>query len=403
MSLIEVLRTAVESLAANKLRTALTMLGVIIGVGSVVALLSLGAGVRQFIGGQLKNLGTNLIAVLPSEAPNARLTSDDVDILSDAARLRGVVSVAGEVSDVVEAASETARQSITVAGSPPVFQRQNGVRLLVGRWTTQADEETRARVAVLGSTVARQLFRGQPSAALGQTVLINGAAFTVIGVAAPKGGLSVGIDDALRVPLTVAQEKLFSGRPGGARALSTITVEMATGSDMPAASRAITRLLREARNTQPGQKDAFRLFEPTSLISSFNTISTALTAFLGTIGAISLLVGGIGIMNIMLVSVTERTREIGVRKAIGASPASIRVQFLTEALTVTCLAGVLGIALGAGTSTLIGVVQSQFKPVIEFSAIATAFGISALIGVVFGFYPAYRASKLQPVEALRYE
>jgi putative ABC transport system permease protein len=403
MGLIEILRTAVESLAANKLRTALTMLGVIIGVGSVVTLLSLGAGVQQFIGGQLKSLGTNLIAVLPSEAPGARLTTDDVLKLTDRARLPGVVSVVGEVSDAVEVATESTRQTTGVTGSPPAFQRQNAVKLQVGRWTNQDDEDLRARVAVLGHTVARQLFRGQPASALGQTVLINGAAFEVVGVAAPKGGLSAGIDDAIRVPLTVAQEKLFANRPGGARALSAITVEMANGSDMPAASRAITRLMRESRNTQPGQKDAFRLFEPTSLISSFNTITTALTAFLGAIGAISLLVGGIGIMNIMLVSVTERTREIGVRKAIGASPASIRAQFLIEALTVTCFAGLLGIALGAGVSTVIGIVQEQFKPVIEFSAIAIAFGVSAAIGMVFGFYPAFRASKLQPVEALRYE
>ncbi len=402
MSVFEILRTAIDSLVANKLRTALTMLGVIIGVASVVTLLSIGAGVQSFVGNQLKSLGTNLITVSLSDLPNARLSFKDVEALADKKVVRGVIRAVPEVlSDLGEVVSGPTKRQLPIAGSPPEFFVLNHLQLAQGRWFTGDDVEARARVAVLGATVAEQLFAGRP--AVGEIITLNGVSFEVIGVATLKGGLSIGVDDAVRVPITVAAEKLFAGRAGGMRSVTSITVESAPHVSTQSVINDITRALRRIKNTQPGQGDQFKLFVPSSLVNSFNTISTALTAFLGAIGAISLVVGGIGIMNIMLVSVTERTREIGVRKAIGASPASIRVQFLIEALTVTTFAGLIGIAIGVGAAVGLSRVQDRFQPVVQFSSVAIAFGVSVLIGVLFGLYPAWRASRLQPVEALRYE
>ena len=402
MSIFEILRTAVDSLVANKLRTALTMLGVIIGVASVVTLLSIGAGVQRFVGNQLKSLGTNLITVSLSDLPNARLSFKDAEALADKKIVHGVIRAVPEVlSDLGEVASDGTHRQLPIAGSPPEFFIQNRLQPAQGRWFTSDEVEARARVAVLGGTVAEQLFSGR--SAVGEIITLNGVSFEVIGVATLKGGLSIGVDDTVRVPLTVAAEKLFATRPGGVRSLTSITVESAPNVSTQSVINDITRALRRIKNTQPGQADQFKLFVPSSLVNSFNTISTALTAFLGAVGAISLVVGGIGIMNIMLVSVTERTREIGVRKAIGASPASIRMQFLIEALMVTSFAGVIGIVVGVGAAIGLGRIQDRFQPLVQPSSVVIAFGVSVIIGVLFGLYPAWRASRLQPVEALRYE
>jgi len=260
--------------------------------------------------------------------------------------------------------------------------------------------DQRLRVAVVGPTLADNLFPGQT--ALGQTFLIGSVPFRIVGILEKKGGNGFGgTDDSVFVPLTVAMEKLFV--KGGLKAVSNITVEAVSADRSPDALNEIAAVLRQRHNIQIGQPDDFRVFDQASLVATLNTVVGTLTAFLGAIGAISLLVGGIGIMNIMLVSVTERTREIGVRKAIGAQPFAIQLQFLIEALTVTLVAGIIGILLSVLLVTVINSVQTSITPKIQSNAVIIAFSVSVLIGVLFGFYPAWRASRLEPVEALRYE
>jgi putative ABC transport system permease protein len=407
MNLFETIRTAFESLTSNLLRTLLTMLGVIIGVASVVTLMSLGSGVQDYITGQLQQTGTNLLAISAdasnSDTPNARLTNDDVRAISNRINVPEVGRVAPQVSGNLNVAAGTHSSNRTIVGTTPENFPMRNINIAQGAFYTANDNETRSRVAVLGYQAALDLFPNQP--ALQQTILIGGVPFRVVGVTEKQGGAGFGAspDDTVYVPLTVAQEKLFTDRSGGLKSVSTIVAETTSSDNSKAAIESITTVLRRQHGLLAGQSDDFRILDQASLISTLNTVTGTLTAFLSAIGAISLLVGGIGIMNIMLVSVTERTREIGLRKAIGAEPAAIRVQFLIEALMVTVFAGMLGILLGVLASWLVGQILGTFKPVVEISSIAIAFIVSVLTGVVFGLYPAWRASRLSPVEALRYE
>ncbi|HEY3343217.1 MAG TPA: FtsX-like permease family protein, partial [Anaerolineae bacterium] len=237
-----------------------------------------------------------------------------------------------------------------------------------------------------------------------QTILIGSVPFKVVGVAASVGGVGPNnTDDNVYVPITVAEEKLFVTRSTGLKSVSTVYIAVDTTSDIQNAMDSMSSVLRTNHNLLPGQADDFRVFNQAQIASTLDSVSQALTAFLGAIGGIALLVGGIGIMNIMLVSVTERTREIGVRKAIGAKRGAILLQFLTEALTVSSLAGVIGILLGIGASDIIGKVQTTLTPTVQPASVIISFSFSVLIGVIFGLYPAWRASRLEPVEALRYE
>jgi putative ABC transport system permease protein len=407
MNLFETIRTAFESLTSNLLRTLLTMLGVIIGVASVVTLMSLGSGVQGYITGQLQSTGTNLLAISPdasnSDTPNARLTNDDVRAISNSLNVPQVKNVTAQVGGNLNVSAGTHSGSRSIVGTTPVNFPMRDINIGQGALYTEDDETTRSRVAVLGYQAARDLFPNQP--ALQQTILIGGVPFKVVGVTERQGGLGFGTspDDTVYVPLSVAQEKLFANRSGGLKSVSTIIAETNSSDDSKAAVTAITSLLRRQHGLLAGQSDDFRVLDQASLISTLNTVTGTLTTFLSAIGAISLVVGGIGIMNIMLVSVTERTREIGLRKAIGAEPGAIRTQFLIEALLVTVFAGILGILLAIVASWGIGQLLGTFKPIVEAGSIAIAFGVSVLTGVVFGLYPAWRASRLSPVEALRAE
>ncbi|MCL5996878.1 MAG: ABC transporter permease [Chloroflexi bacterium] len=404
MSLLETLQTALESLSSNKMRTMLTMLGVVIGVAAVVTLLALGAGVQSSINSQISGIGTNLVNVSANTnaSSGARLTNDDVKALSDRLNVPDAQRVVAQLSGNMKVAAGTNSDSVSVIGTTPDYFVVQNTKVAQGASFTQDDVDNRVRVAVLGPTLAETLF---PSgSALGQTFLAGTVPFRVVGILEVKGSTGFGsTDDSVFVPLTVAQEKLFVNRSAGLKSVSQIVVEAVSSDRTDAVVTQVTQTLRERHNLLSDQADDFRIFNQASLISTLNTVTATLTAFLGAIGAISLLVGGIGIMNIMLVSVTERTREIGVRKAIGAQPMAIRIQFLIEALVVTVTAGVTGILFSITLVALINQLQLGITAVVQLSAVLIAFVVSVLIGVVFGFYPAWRASRLEPVEALRYE
>lgn len=405
MSIFETFRTALESLASNKLRTILTMLGVIIGVGSVVTLLSIGNGVSGFIGSRIRGIGTDLLTIQPdNRINNARLTNADLIVLENPLEVPGALRVVGSVSNNARVSAGTNVRNTQVNGTNPEFFILRNILIDFGDPFAQEDLDLRVRKAVLGPSIAEALF-GNVQGALGQTILINSAPFQVVGITEKKGGFGPGgnPDDTVYVPLTVAQEKLFVFRGTGLRSVSTIYVQMNDPKESDKVIEDINNALRRQHKLVVGQADDFRVNNQAELADTLNSVVSALTAFLGAIGAISLVVGGIGIMNIMLVSVTERTREIGVRKAIGAKRGSILMQFLTEALTVSAMAGLLGLLMGIGISALVGRVQSTLTPVVDPRALMISFGFSVMVGVVFGLYPAWRASKLQPVEALRYE
>ncbi len=411
MNIFETIRVALIALASNKLRTVLTMLGVIIGVGSVVTLLSIGAGVREFITGRVTALGSNLLTLSADNrsSPNARLTNADVAALSNPLDLPGAIRVAPIVNGNARVSIGTTFRQTSVQGVTPDLFQVRSMKMDQGAPFIDSDVENRNRVAVLGSAIAETLF-GKNGAAVDASVIVAGASYRIVGVSEAKGGFGPGgnPDDTVYIPISVAQEKVFLTRAGGLRSVNNIVVELSGPEATNGAIEDITTVLRREHKLLAAQSDDFRVQNQAEILSSLEGITTGLSVFLGAVGAISLLVGGIGIMNIMLVSVTERTREIGLRKAIGAKRSSILIQFMIEALVVSALAGAIGVAIGVGLSTAAGpliatTVGGTFTPVIDFSNIAIAFSFSAIIGLVFGLYPAWRASRLQPVVALRFE
>jgi putative ABC transport system permease protein len=403
MTIFETIRTALESLAENKLRTMLTMLGVIIGVMSVVTLLAVGSGVSSYISSQFSSLGARQITIsAENRVPNAKLTVDDWKALSNRMDAPDLVRVIPVVNGNLRVSAGLNNRSTQIIGTNNDYFSLRSSKIAEGRFFTASEIDSRARVVVLGGSIAATLF--PDGGAIGSSILVDAVPFKVIGVLVTQGGFGPQTgDDNVHVPLTVAQEKLFVKRVGGSKGVSQIYAELSSPDKSTAAATQITTILRRQHKLLPGQSDDFRIFNQAQIAESLNSVVTALTAFLAAIAAISLLVGGIGIMNIMLVSVTERTREIGVRKAVGARDGNIRVQFLIEALVVTSLAGILGILAGAGLAALIGVFQTQFTPVVQASSVVISLSVSIAVGAIFGLYPAWRASRLQPVEALRYE
>jgi putative ABC transport system permease protein len=402
MGLIETFRTALESLAANRMRAALTMLGVIIGTSAVVLLLALGEGVTNYFNAQFATFGSNQITVSPDNSvAGARLTNNDIKALRES--LSGAKRIVPQVSGNLNVVAGTSSKGFSIVGTTPDNFAMRTIGMQEGAVFSDEDVDGRVRNAVVGYQAAIDLFGGQP--AVGQTMLINSVPFRIVGVTEKKGSAGPGSssDATVYAPLTVAQEKLFPNRASGMNSVSQITIEAASSEASAQLTQDIAEVLRQQHNLLFGQQDDFRVFDQSSTLATINGILLALQVFLAAIGAIALVVGGIGIMNIMLVSVTERTREIGVRKAIGATPGSIRLQFLVEALVVTVIAGGLGVVFASALSLLIGAVQTYITPVVQLDAVIIAVGVSVAIGVIFGLYPAYRASKLQPVEALRYE
>ena len=416
MSFLESVRIALRALTANKLRSALTMLGIIIGVGAVITLMSAGEGVSVYVEEQFRDFGSNLLFVLPGSTQEvmsgppgrtlggATLTNRDVDALSDPVRGPDVVAVSPLVQQTTVVG--TARQSmvVRVQGVAPDYAAVRRWFPAVGEFIREADMDGRSRVAVVGQDVVDRLFPDNPYP-LGETIRINDVLFRVIGVMETRGGSSFGSEDeAVIVPLTTMQTRLVSARDqSGEYRVSQILVEAASAERIDAAAEQAASILRDQRGIDFTDEDDFVIVSQEDIISVFGDITNVLTTFLGAIAGISLLVGGIGIMNIMLVSVTERTREIGLRKAVGAQRSDILWQFLLEAMTLSVVGGFVGIGLGAAGAAIISDLIEGYSAVVTPQAVLLATAFSAAVGLIFGVYPARRASLLNPIEALRYE
>ncbi len=410
MSFLATLRVALNALRVNKLRSMLTMLGIIIGVGAVITMIAVGAGAQARVEEQIKSLGSNLMMLIPGSTTtsgvrlgagaNQNLTEDDA------------VAIAREIPEVQVAAPSMRSSGQVVAGgnnwatqiygvTPDYFEARDWP-LMEGRMFEQAELAGSAKVALVGQTVARQLFGDMDP--IDQPIRIRNVPFTIIGVLDRKGQSMMGQDqdDVIMVPLSTARNRLFGNTQGKLRRVGTIQVKVWEGASMKDAEDKIRDLMRQRQRTQSGQDDAFTLRNLTEILAAQEESSRIMTLLLAAVASVSLLVGGIGIMNIMLVSVTERTREIGLRMAVGARGRDILNQFLVEAMTLSLIGGFVGIVLGVAGSFLIGHFAGWATRLTPQS-IVLAVGFAAAIGIFFGYYPARKASSLLPIQALRYE
>ncbi|HXI79436.1 MAG TPA: ABC transporter permease [Verrucomicrobiae bacterium] len=395
MNAFELLRLALSRLRTSRLRAALTMLGVVIGVASVVALVGVGQGTTANITTRLASLGTNLLTI----SPTGRSTSGQTLTLEDAAavaKVDGVAAVAPELQTSTSIVVGTKSTTTSVIGTSAEYAQVRAYDVWQGSFLTDAAVQRGLRVAVLGATTASDL--GLDATSIGSSISIGGLPFEVIGILQPKGGSGFqNPDDQVLIPLASVSKYFVAGDT-----VRTIGVSVASNDEMTSVTNAITALLRDRHQLAATDTADFSIFNQTQLLDAASSISGTLTLLLGGIAGISLVVGGIGIMNIMLVSVRERTREIGIRKAVGARGRDILAQFLIEALTLSLLGGLIGIAVGLGVSALIGQLAGwgfQFSP----STVAAAVVFSLLVGVVFGVWPARQAARLDPINALRYE
>ena len=391
MSWLELIRLALSRLRTSRLRAALTMLGVVIGVASVVALVGVGQGTTSNITSSLAGLGTNLLTV--NGGGSDTLTLDDAAAI---AALGGIAAVAPEsqTSATVTAGDEST--DTTILGTTEGYATVRAYDIWQGTFLTGPTVERDLRVAVLGATTADDL--GLGAEALGTEISIGGLPFTVIGILQPKGGSGAqDPDDQVLVPIGVVQKHFVGGD-----SVRSIGVSVAETDGMDAATTELTALLRERHGLAASDDDDFSVFDQAQLIETAASISGTLSLLLGGIASISLVVGGIGIMNIMLVSVRERTREIGIRKAIGARGRDVLAQFLIEALTLSLLGGLVGIAVGLGVSALIGGIAG-WGFTFSLTTVAVAVLFSLAVGIVFGVWPARQAARLDPIAALRYE
>ncbi len=407
MNFIQVLIEAFRSMAANRLRTALTMLGIVIGIASVVLLLAIGDSMQRFIGKELQQLGTNMIYVFPggdrTTERRARAGAIQSITLADAEALNRLPSLIGAAPALqggfkLSAGNETANS--TVHGVTPAMFKIRNWKLDAGTIFSEADMRSSARMVIIGQKVADQFFyRTDP---LGKYIRIENVAFQVIGVLAGEGKQIDGgnIADMVLVPGTAASANLI--RTPFPQNAHYIAAQGRPGMSLDEAVEDIKETLRVRHRIRPGDPDDFRVENIASFAETAETISTGVAMLLGLIGAISLLVGGIGIMNIMLVSVTERTREIGIRMAIGARPGAVLLQFLAESVVICVAGGLVGVAIAAGGAAAI-TSTGKFDVFLTFQGVLVACGFATAVGVFFGFYPARRASKLLPVDCLRYE
>ena len=408
--IFQALRIALRSLRVNKLRTALTMLGIMIGVGAVIAMVSVGSGAQARVAEQIQSLGSNLIIALSgsTNAAGVRLgQGSQLTITEDDA-----AAIAREVSLVQVAAPSSRGNAQVVYGNLNWSTGIQGVTadyfeardwgIDAGRPILPEDVDGASKVALIGQTTAQNLF-GELDP-IDQIIRIKKVPFTVVGVLSRKGQSSWGQDqdDIILIPLSTAKKKVLGVPASNARSVNSISIKVRAGEDMTEAEAQIRELLRQRHRLQPSQDDDFWLRNLSEILQTQEESSKVMTYLLAAIASVSLLVGGIGIMNIMLVSVTERTREIGLRMAVGARGRDILTQFLVEAVTLSLIGGIIGIALGIGGSNAISYLAA-WRTVLSPESVVIAFGFAAAIGIFFGFYPARKASRLDPIEALRYE
>jgi len=401
---------AFDALAANRMRAGLTMLGIIIGVAAVIAMVSVGTGAATRIKEQIDSIGSNLIVVMPGSltsggmrlgsGASVNLTEDDASAI--AAECPAAAAVAPVVRSGAQVMHGNNNWATSVYGTVPAYLDIRDAAIEQGQPFTLQDVDGAAKVAVLGETVVRNLFGTEN--AVGQSFRIKNVPFTVVGVLAPKGQSPTGQDqdDVILIPLSTAKKRVMGVNQGNARSVGNIMVQASGPSEMQDAVDQTTELLRQRHRIQPGADDDFSVRNLSDVFAAQENSARVMALLLGAIASVSLVVGGIGIMNIMLVSVTERTKEIGIRKAIGARMRDIMTQFLVEAVTLSVMGGVIGILVGVTASWIMHKL-ADWATSLEPGAVLLAFSFSALVGVFFGWYPARQAARLDPIQALRYE
>ncbi len=404
MLLGETVRVALQSIRDHKLRAALTMLGIIIGVGAVIAVVALGTGAQRAVEARIQALGANLLTIYPGQsfmggrASDIRvsLTTDDYEALQTDARL--IDAVVPELQRSLQVKYGNQNFNINILGTTPNYAPVRNFEITYGRMFTPGDDEARQRYAVVGSAVPT-MFNVNPASLINQTILVRGQPFEVIGVLSEKGsqGSFENPDERILIPLSTARFRLF-----GTDRLRSIAVRVREGTRLEQGMVDLERVLRREHKIRPGGDNDFQIRNQQEILATQQQTTETFKMLLGSIAAVSLLVGGIGIMNIMLVSVTERTREIGIRKALGATKVNVLLQFLIEALVLCMIGGAIGVIAGAGGASA----MSKFlgwNTFISPTAVGVAFAFSALVGVFFGLWPARRAAMLNTIEALRYE